>query len=118
MAAGTDTYMGLAVPLYGDFTLTGRTAATDTVTIVQPATPTGNTLVVKNSSGTQLYAISKNGNPILRTYTTKPTTGLTKGELYNLFHGSRPYLAVCTSTATSVARMIRLRTKTNGRLTA
>lgn len=118
MAAGTQTWNGVAVPLYGESTIIGQVAATDTLTIKQPASASGKALVVVNSSDTQLYAISKNGNPILRTYTTKPTTGLTKGELYNLFHGSRPYLAVCTSTATSAARMIRLRTKTNGRLTA
>lgn len=96
---------GLSLPAY------------DTATLTQ-TTSTSKILDTVLSTGTSVFGITKNGNPILRLYTTKPTTGLTKGELYALFHGSRPYLAVCTSTATSVARMIRLRTKTNGRLTA
>ena len=50
--------------------------------------------------------------------TTKPTTGLTKGELLLLFHGSTPKIAVCTSTAGQTLKMIRLKTKTLGRLTA
>ena len=118
MAAGTDTYEGLAVPLYGDFTITSRTAATDVITVVQQATPTGNVMTVKTSTGTQVYALSANGNPVLRRYTTKPTTGLTKGELILLFHGSRPILGVCYTTATSNQKLVRLKTKTLGRITA
>lgn len=54
----------------------------------------------------------------LRYYTTKPTTGLTKGDLFLLFHGSMPKLAVCSSTAGQTVKMIRLSTKTIGRGTA
>lgn len=58
------------------------------------------------------------GTLLLTPYTTKPTTGLTKGELILLFHGSTPKLAVCTSESGQTLKMIRLRTKTIGRLTA
>ena len=50
--------------------------------------------------------------------TTRPTTGLTKGELFLLFHGSTPKLALCTSTAGQTVKMASLKTKTFGRLTA
>lgn len=50
--------------------------------------------------------------------TAVPTTGLTKGEVFLLFHGSTPKLAVCSSTAAQTVKMVRTRTKTLGRLTA
>ncbi len=58
------------------------------------------------------------GSLIMTPYTTRPTTGLTKGELILLFHGSTPKLAVCTSESGQTLKMIRLKTKTFGRLTA
>ena len=119
MATGVQTYEGMAVPLFGESVIVQTTAATDILTIQQKTTGSGgNFLTVQNASGTQLLGISNLGNVNLRRYTTKPTTGLTKGDLYLMFHGSRPMLCVCTSTATSAAKLIRLRTKTNGRLTA
>lgn len=54
----------------------------------------------------------------LKSFTTKPTTGLTKGDLFLLFHGSMPKLAVCSSTGGQTIKMIRLSTKTLGRGTA
>jgi hypothetical protein len=118
MATGTDTWNGGAVPLYGDFTITGRPAATDVVTIQQATSGSGRLLTTVLAAGTVTFGVSKNGNPILRAYTTKPTTGLTKNELFALLHNSKPLLALCTSTATSASRLVRLKTRTNGRLTA
>ncbi len=116
------TYEGLAMPLYGEAVMTQQNSkdilSLKYATTTPTGTPTGNFLSFLNSGGTVLASVTGNANLQLRVYTTKPTTGLAKGELYCLFHGSRPYLAVCTSSATSAARMIRLRTKTNGRLTA
>ena len=94
-------------------------AATEVpITIKMAASQTARAFDVTNSSDTSYFGITANGNPILRQFTTKPTTGLSKGELYYLLHGSRPMLAMCYTTATSAAKLIRLRTKTNGRLTA
>ncbi len=56
------------------------------------------------------------GNIILTRYTTKPTTGLTKGELVLLFHGSRPILGVCSSTGAQKIKMVTLKNTTVGRL--
>lgn len=51
-------------------------------------------------------------------FTTKPTTGLQKGDLIVLFHGSQPKLGVCSSSGAKTIKLIRLRTKTLGRGTA
>jgi hypothetical protein len=118
MAAGTDTYLGLAVPLYGDSTITGRTAATDTLTIKSPATPTGVPLNIVSSADARVFAVNSAGRLLLKVHTTRPTTGLTKGELMLLFHNSTPKLGICISTAGQAIKLIRARTKTFGRLTA
>ena len=68
--------------------------------------------------GAVRWSVTRNHGILFRVRTTKPTTNLTKGELLLLFHGSTPKLAVCISTASDALKMIRLRTKTIGRLTA
>ena len=65
MAAGTDTYEGLSAPLYGDFTLTGRTAATDQVTLKQVAAATGKTLSIVDSSDTHRFAVTAKADLII-----------------------------------------------------
>jgi len=164
MAAGTQTYDGLAVPIYGEATITQQTAATDILTIkgangqagdflnlidstaterfvvedggnvvmtqkavgdvglkiLRASAPTAHALkVADNGDGTtKQFAITKNYALLMRVFTTRPTTGLTKGELMLLFHGSTPKLGVCISTAGQAIKMVRLKTKTFGRLTA
>ena len=54
----------------------------------------------------------------MRALTTRPTTGLVKGDLMVIFHGSVPKLGVCSSTAAQTIKLVRCRTKTFGRLTA
>ncbi len=80
--------------------------------------PVYDNAAVPNGQGTSQTSVKANGHINLKRYTTKPTTGLTKGDLFLMFHGSRPMLCVCASTAGQQIRIIRLRTKTNGRLTA
>jgi hypothetical protein len=118
MASGTDTYMGLAVPLNGDFSITGRTAATDTVTIASPLSATGVPLNITTSTGTRRFAVTAAGTLLMRVFTTRPTTGLTKGELMVLIHTSTPKIGICYSTAVNGIKLIRLKTKSFGRLTA
>lgn len=118
MATGTKTYMGLALPAYGEATMTQTTAADDLLTLQGAASGAGQLLASVLSGGTTGFGITKNGNPILRRYTTRPTTGLTKNELLLIYHGSTPKLGICFSTATSATKLIRARTKTIGRLTA
>jgi len=163
MATGTSTYMGLAVPLFGEFVITQATGATDIMTIeggdtqtgdfivartstgterfvvedggniavvqgaagdvglkiTQASTPTASALAVYSNDGTTLrFGVSKNHGILHRVRTTRPTTGLTKGEMLLLFHGSTPKIGVCISTAGQQIKLIRLKTKTFGRLTA
>jgi hypothetical protein len=54
----------------------------------------------------------------MKVITTRPTTALVKGELMVLFHGSTPKIGICSSTAAQTIKLVRLRTKTFGRLTA
>ena|SRR3990167_2049127 len=163
MAAGTDTHLGLAVPLYGDSKIVQRTAATDILTIEGADGQAGDFLVLRDSTETERFVVQDGGNVVItqkavgdvgiaismasaatanplqiftndgstnrfavdpsgrllmRIFTTRPTTGLVKGELMLLFHGSTPKLGVCTSTAANTIKMVRARTKTFGRLTA
>ena len=118
MAAGTQTYEGLAVPLYGEATITGQTAATDTLTIKQASAQTGAALSVVDSSDTHRFALTAKGGWRPRLFTTRPTTGLVKGEMILLIHTSTPKIGICTSTAAQTIKLIRARTKTFGRLTA
>src|SRR3990167_2349228 len=163
MAAGTDTHLGLAVPLYGDSKIVQRTAATDILTIEGADGQAGDFLVLRDSTETERFVVQDGGNVVitqkavgdvgialsmasaatanplqiftndgstnrfavrptgrmlLRVHTTRPTTGLTKGEFMLLFHNSVPKLGVCISTAGQAIKLIRLRTKTFGRLTA
>ena len=162
MTDGKSTYMGLAVPLFGECVITQTTGATDimvleggdgqsgdffvartstaterfviqdggNVVITQGAaadiglsitrysTPTTYAEAIYTNGGTLKYAISKNYNPIMANIvTTLPTTGLTKGELVMLFHGDRPILGVCISTAGKGVKMLTFKNGTIGRLT-
>lgn len=118
MATGKETFMGLAVPLFGESEIKQTTAANDIFTVTGASGQTGNFLTAKKSDGTTMFGVNANGGVQLRILTTKPTTGMTKGELYLLFHGSTPKLGVCISTAGQKIKMIRLKTKTFGRLSA
>jgi len=118
MASGNETFLGLAVPLFGESNIEQQTAATDILTITGASGQTGKFLVCENSSGSELFGVGAAGRVQLKVLTTRPTTGLTKGELMLLFHGSLPKLGVCTSTAANTIKLIRLKTKTLGRVTA
>lgn len=64
----------------------------------------------------ELFKESYDGSLNLKYYTTKPTTGITKGDLLLLFHGSRPILGVCTSSGGKQIKMVTLKNTTVGRL--
>jgi hypothetical protein len=61
MAQGLKSYAGMAVPLYGESTIKGQTAADDTLTIQQPASHAAAPLVVKNSSSSNVWGLSSTG---------------------------------------------------------
>lgn len=124
MAAGTDTASATwgAVPIDPNtgFTITQQLASTaiDIVTVKAASSGTGSWLVLANSAGTAQFSITKNAGIGWKVRTTRPTTGLVKGEMLILFHGSTPKIGICSSTAAQTIKLIRAKTKSFGRLTA
>lgn len=104
----------------GNAVITQGAAGDVGLKILRASTPTAHAIkIADNGDGTtKQWAITKNYNPLMRYYTTRPTTGLTKGELMVIAHGSKPYLGICTSTAGQQIKLVRLKTKTFGRSTA
>jgi hypothetical protein len=121
MATGTDTYGTFGVPLLPatGFTITQRAASTDIdlATLKRGPSSTASWLALQDSDGTQRFAITKNAGIAWRVRTTRPTTGLLKGEMFVVFHNSLPKIAVCSSTAAQTVKMINVRMKTFGRRT-
>jgi hypothetical protein len=121
MATGTDTYGTFGVPLLPatGFTITQRAASTDVdlATLKRGPSSTASWLALQDSDGTQRFAITKNAGIAWRVRTTRPTTGLLKGEMFVVFHNSLPKIAVCSSTAAQTVKMINVRMKTFGRRT-
>lgn len=61
MAEGTDTYKGLAVPLFGDFEIRQRTAATDIMSITAASGATGDFIVCQTVGGGELFVVDASG---------------------------------------------------------
>lgn len=64
MAEGSETYMGLAVPLFGESEIQAQTAANDVLTLTGAASHTGDFIVCQNSSGTELFYVDVSGNVV------------------------------------------------------
>lgn len=114
-SSGTEAFV---VEDGGNVAITQLAAGDVGLSIARYSGPTAHAFQVTDNGGTVQTAITKNYAYLMKVRTTRPTTGLTKGELMLLFHGSTPKIGVCTSTAAKTIKMIRLRTKTFGRLTA
>jgi len=92
MATGTDTYKGLAVPLFGDFEIKQRTAATDILTLTGASGQTGDFIVAQIAAGTEVFVVEDSGKvraadwPVFNgtVATTLPTTAplRAEGELF------------------------------------
>lgn len=90
MAKGSDTYMGLAAPLFGNFEVKGRSTTLDVLHLNLPASGTGDYLVCTDSTGTENLIIEDSGRIVVKDWpvlqgtiaTTAPTTGLTSGQLF------------------------------------
>ena len=121
MATGTDTFGTHGVPLLPltGFTITQRAASTDIdlATLKRGPSSTASWLALQDDDGTQRFAVTKNAGVAWRVRTTRPTTGLVKGEMFVVFHNSLPKIAVCSSTAAQTVKMINVRMKTFGRRT-
>lgn len=109
----------LVVQSDGNIVVTQEAAGTVGLKILRASGPTSHAIkVADNGDGTtKQWAITKNYGMLMRIFTTKPTTGLTKGEVILLMHTSTPKLGVVFNTSNGI-KFIRLKTKTFGRLTA
>lgn len=61
MAEGSETYNGLAVPLFGESEIQQQTVASDILTLTGGASQTGDFLVMQDSSGTELVVFGSSG---------------------------------------------------------
>ena len=122
MAKGVETYEGMAVPLQpkNGFEIVQQSASTTDIVTITAGSATlanmGSFLVCQDSAGTVMTKITKAGHLNLKSYTTKATTGLVKGDLFLLWHNTVPRLAIAIDGTTT--KYIRFKTKTIGRLTA
>lgn len=62
MAQGSDSFMGKAMPILGNVTLTGETAADDILTITGATSQSGDYFVIEDADGTELFYIDSNGD--------------------------------------------------------
>jgi len=61
MAEGNKTYMGLAVPLFGESVIEQQTAATDILTLTGADSQSGDFLVCQSSTGTEKFVVAYDG---------------------------------------------------------
>lgn len=103
----------------GNVVITQSAAGDVGLKILRASTPTAHALkIADNGDGTtKQFVITANYNILPRVYTTRPTTGLVKGEIMVLFHNSLPKIGICASTAAQRIKLINVRTKTFGRRT-
>ncbi len=124
MAAGSDSWDGLGVPLNGDFELKNRTDGTDQMTLTAASGDTGDFIVCRNNAETELFVISASGVVDLQgvtmttgqidlsgggelilqleQFTTAPTTGLTTGQLFLYTAANVLNIGVATAAGTTV----------------
>lgn len=62
MTVGTDSWKGLGVPLFGDFEIVQRTAATDMVTLTGATGQGGDFFVCRIAAGTEKFVVDVSGN--------------------------------------------------------
>jgi len=61
MAEGTKTYMGLAVPIYGESEIQQQVAATDILSITGATSQSGDFIVCQDGSGNEKFVVSSSG---------------------------------------------------------
>lgn len=76
MAEGNSTFMGLGVPLNGEFEVTQKTLGTDILTLTGKSGQTGDFLVCQNSAGTEKVIVDSSGNVALAGKLTKMVLGI------------------------------------------
>lgn len=141
MAEGSDTYKGLAVPLWGESEIVQQTAGNDILTLTAVTGASGDFLVAQTAGGGEVFVVGAAGEvsaageialdagaqiqsaQYLRFSTpptTPPTTGLETGDLFLVFNNTTTgaALAVCVDGSGNSLRYIPFGTATFGRATA
>ena len=118
MAEGSDSWRGLAQPLFGDFETKQRTAATDHWTATAASGATGDFLVFQTAGGGEVFVVGAAGELTTtgdltvagdvivsganyvrpQVATTAPTTALTQGDIFVGLGHTRPQIGICIST--------------------
>ena len=62
MAEGKDSYAGLAVPLQGNFEITGQSTSYDIMTLTQAAAGASDFIVCQTANGTEVFVVEDAGN--------------------------------------------------------
>jgi hypothetical protein len=76
MTEGTDTYKGLAVPLFGDSEIKARTIGTDVLTLTGASGQAGDFIVCRKG-GSEEFVVDVTGNVIAGSVTVAGVTTLT-----------------------------------------
>jgi hypothetical protein len=111
MTAGTQSFMGKALPISGNATFTGETAATDILTITSATAQTGDSLVINGinsttangikinvtSTGAMAASAAENCNAILVQASSKSVLNCV------VFYDSEPSGATAASVSSAVA---------------
>jgi hypothetical protein len=139
MTVGTGTYMGLAVPLYGEVELKQDTAATDFITLTGDSSISGDFLVCRAgatekawvTSAGKLHAaggLQVHDDVVIATgktlkfsapfTTAAATTGYTIGDVFLMLKSTTPQLVTCTSSVGNVLYYRPADTQTFGRATS
>jgi hypothetical protein len=116
MAEGSDTYKGLAVPLNGNFEITGQVAATDIMTITGAASQTGDFIVAQTQNGTERFVVEDGGRVVIGAEylnfgtvpTTAPTTGLSAGDLMLVQTAANTYYIACADATSQTIWKLQL----------
>lgn len=77
MTVGTKTYLGIAVPLFGESEIVQQTAATDLLTLTGAGSQSGDFLVARNSSGTEKFSLTSTGSATFAAGITATTGNIT-----------------------------------------
>ena len=112
MATGKDSYKGLAVPLFGDFEIKQRTAATDIVTIAGASGQSGDFIVAQVDGDTEVFVVEDSGKIVSADWpvfagtvaSTKPASGMTTGQVF-FYAAANVYQLARAASATTLWRV-------------
>jgi hypothetical protein len=113
MTTGKDSYNGLGVPLFGDFEMRGRTAATDIMTISGKAGQSGDFIVAQVDGDTEVFVVEDSGKIVSADWpvfngtvaSTKPAAGMTTGQVF-FYAAANVYQLARAASATTLWRVV------------